>query len=72
MPEGPEIRLAADRLKRVLDGQVALQVRFAKVKKRIAGQKELEEKFWKRVEIFTADPFDPRTRTHKLSARTPK
>ena len=32
MPEGPEIRLAADRLKRVLDGRVALQVRFAKDK----------------------------------------
>lgn len=37
--------------------------------KRIAGQKDLEEAFWKRVEIFTADPFDPRLRTHKLSGK---
>ena len=36
-------------------------------KKRIAGRKDLEEKFWRRVEIFTADPYDPRLRTHKLS-----
>lgn len=36
-------------------------------KRRIAGQKDLEEKFWRRVELFTADPFDPRLRTHKLS-----
>ena len=38
-------------------------------KKRIAGQKDLEEKFWRHVEIFTADPFDPRLRTHKLSGK---
>ena len=38
-------------------------------KKRIAGQKALEEKFWQRVEIFTNDPFDPRLRTHKLSGK---
>ena len=38
-------------------------------KKRIAGQKDLEGKFWKRVQIFTVDPFDPRLRTHKLSGR---
>ncbi|MBL8377778.1 MAG: endonuclease VIII [Burkholderiales bacterium] len=30
MPEGPEIRRAADKLKRVLEGQKALSVRFAK------------------------------------------
>jgi formamidopyrimidine-DNA glycosylase len=29
MPEGPEIRRAADKLKRVLAGQPALSVRFA-------------------------------------------
>ena len=38
-------------------------------KKRVAGQKELEEKFWQRLEIFTTDPFDPRLRTHKLSGK---
>lgn len=38
-------------------------------KKRITGQKDLEAKFWQRMEIFTADPFDPRLRTHKLSGK---
>ena len=38
-------------------------------KKRVAGQKDLEEKFWQRLEIFTANPFDPRLRTHKLSGK---
>ena len=38
-------------------------------KKRIAGQRDLEEQFWRRVEIFTAGPFDPRLRTHKLSGK---
>ena len=35
--------------------------------KRVEGRKELEEKFWRRVEIFTGNPYDPRLRTHKLS-----
>ncbi len=38
-------------------------------KKRIARQKDLEAKFWERMEIFTSDPFDPRLRTHKLSGK---
>ena len=38
-------------------------------KRRIAGNKDLEDRFWKRVEIFTADPFDPCLRTHKLSGK---
>lgn len=38
-------------------------------KKRIKGRKHLEEKFWRRAEIFTSDPFDPRLRTHKLSGK---
>ena len=37
------------------------------LKKRIEGRKTLEEKFWRRVEIFTGNPYDPRLRTHKLS-----
>ena len=37
------------------------------LKKRVEGRKELEEKFWRRVEIFTGNPYDPRLRTHKLS-----
>lgn len=36
-------------------------------KNRIAGRKPMEKKFWKRVEIFKADPHDVRLRTHKLS-----
>ncbi len=36
-------------------------------KKRIEGRKDLEEKFWKRLEIFKANPRDLRLRTHKLS-----
>jgi mRNA-degrading endonuclease YafQ of YafQ-DinJ toxin-antitoxin module len=35
-------------------------------KKWIGRQKDLEEKFWQRVEIFRNDPFDLRLRTHKL------
>ncbi len=33
-------------------------------KKRIAGRKDLEEKFWHGVEIFSTDPFAPSLRTH--------
>jgi addiction module RelE/StbE family toxin len=36
-------------------------------KKRIAGRKDLETKFWERVEVFVQNPHDPRLRTHKLS-----
>ena len=38
-------------------------------KKRVAGRKGLEEKFWRRIEIFTNNPFDSRLRTHKLSGK---
>jgi mRNA-degrading endonuclease YafQ of YafQ-DinJ toxin-antitoxin module len=38
-------------------------------KKRIAGQKDLEDKFWQRVEVFANNPFDTRLRTHKLSGK---
>ena len=48
--------------------QVAFSASFQRAfKKRIAGRKDLEQKFWRRVEIFTANPHDPRLRTHKLS-----
>ena len=48
--------------------QVAFSSSFQRAfKKRIAGRKDLEQKFWRRVEIFTANPHDPRLRTHKLS-----
>ena len=38
-------------------------------KKRVVGRKDLEEKFWRRVEFFTGNPFDSRLRTHKLSGK---
>jgi mRNA-degrading endonuclease YafQ of YafQ-DinJ toxin-antitoxin module len=36
-------------------------------KKRIEGRNPLEDKFWKRVEMFKDDPYDARLCTHKLS-----
>ncbi len=48
--------------------QVALSSSFKRAfKKRIQGRKDLEKKFWRRVEMFTDDPHDPRLRTHKLT-----
>jgi len=48
--------------------QIAFSSSFKRAfKKRVAGRKDLEEKFWRHVEIFTANPHDPRLRTHKLS-----
>lgn len=38
-------------------------------KKRVAGRKDLEEKFWRQIGIFTSNPFDSRLRTHKLSRK---
>jgi addiction module RelE/StbE family toxin len=38
-------------------------------KKKIKGHKELEAKFWQKVEIFIKDPFDRTLRTHKLSGK---
>lgn len=38
-------------------------------KKSVAGNASLEDKFWRRVELFKNDPFDPKLRTHKLSGK---
>ncbi len=38
-------------------------------KKKIKRHKELEAKFWQKVEIFMKDPFDRTLRTHKLSGK---
>lgn len=38
-------------------------------KKLVRGRRPLEESFWGKVEIFTADPFDQRLKTHKLSGQ---
>ena len=38
-------------------------------KKRIKGNTDLEEKFWKKLELFTLDPYDSILKTHKLSGK---
>jgi addiction module RelE/StbE family toxin len=38
-------------------------------KKRIKGQKEKEEAFFKKMEIFIHEPYHPQLRTHKLSGQ---
>ena len=38
-------------------------------KKRIKGQKEKEEAFFKKMEIFIDEPYHPQLRTHKLSGQ---
>jgi mRNA-degrading endonuclease YafQ of YafQ-DinJ toxin-antitoxin module len=38
-------------------------------KKRVKGKTDLEARFWAKVEVFTADPFEPSLRTHKLSGK---
>ncbi|NJO76500.1 MAG: type II toxin-antitoxin system mRNA interferase toxin, RelE/StbE family [Leptolyngbyaceae cyanobacterium RM1_406_9] len=38
-------------------------------KKRIKGNADLEARFWQKLEQFTAEPFDPSLRTHKLSGK---
>ena len=38
-------------------------------KKRLKNQADTEAKFWKTVEMFVNDPYDPRLKTHKLSGQ---
>ena len=38
-------------------------------KKRIKGNADLEVRFWQKLEQFTADPFAPSLKTHKLSGK---
>lgn len=38
-------------------------------KKRIKGKIELETRFWKKLEQFTVNPFNPSLKTHKLSGK---
>jgi len=50
--------------------EVAFSTPFQRAfRKRIKGQKALEDLFWERVEAFTSDPYDERLRTHKLSGK---
>lgn len=36
-------------------------------KKKIAGNTNVESRFWERTDAFKNNPFDPKLRTHKLS-----
>ena len=39
------------------------------LKKKIKNNKELENKFWEKVETFINNPFEKNLRTHKLSGK---
>jgi len=44
--------------------------RFKKIyKKKVKNNDELKEKFWKAMELFSKNPFNPRLRTHKLTGK---
>jgi len=48
--------------------EIAFSTTFKKsLKRKIKGQKHLEEKFWEKVDVFISDPFDKSLKTHKLS-----
>jgi mRNA-degrading endonuclease YafQ of YafQ-DinJ toxin-antitoxin module len=38
-------------------------------KRRIKGNADMEERFWQKLELFTANPFEPSLKTHKLSGK---
>jgi mRNA-degrading endonuclease YafQ of YafQ-DinJ toxin-antitoxin module len=38
-------------------------------KKRIKGDTEAEVRFWRKLDQFKANPFDPSLKTHKLSGK---
>ena len=38
-------------------------------KNRIQGRRDLEDKFWERVELFKTNPFANKLKTHKLSGK---
>jgi mRNA-degrading endonuclease YafQ of YafQ-DinJ toxin-antitoxin module len=49
---------------------VAFSSSFKKAfERKIKNRPELEEKFWKKVEIFIHDPFAKSLKTHKLSGK---
>jgi len=50
--------------------EIAFEPSFKKMfKKRIKLRADTEAKFWKMLELFMANPFDERLRTHKLSGK---
>jgi mRNA-degrading endonuclease YafQ of YafQ-DinJ toxin-antitoxin module len=50
--------------------EIVLSSRFRKAfKRKVRGNRKLEQRFRERVAIFQTDPFDPRLRTHQLSGQ---
>ena len=49
--------------------EVAFSNSFKREFKKRIKSTVLEPEFWIRLEIFIADPFDPRLKTHKLSGK---
>ncbi|PSB00515.1 type II toxin-antitoxin system RelE/ParE family toxin [Merismopedia glauca] len=50
--------------------EVSFSSRFKRAfKKRIEGNRDIENRFWQKLEQFTVDPFDLRLKTHKLSGK---
>ena len=49
--------------------EVSFSDSFRRVFNKRIKSKEIEKEFWVCVELFIADPFDPRLKTHKLSGQ---
>jgi len=49
--------------------EVSFSDSFRKVFNKRIKSKEIEKSFWACVELFIADSFDPRLKTHKLSGQ---
>ena len=49
--------------------EVSFSSSFKKIFERKIKSTEIEPEFWLRLELFMADPFDAKLKTHKLSGR---
>ncbi|MFN5539428.1 MAG: type II toxin-antitoxin system YafQ family toxin [Candidatus Melainabacteria bacterium] len=49
--------------------EVSFSSSFKKVFKRKIESTNIEEVFWRKLELFISNPFDERLRTHKLSGK---
>ncbi len=38
-------------------------------KRKVAGNKEREDNFWRKLEVFRNNPFEPQLKSHKLSGK---
>ncbi len=38
-------------------------------KRKVAGNKEREDNFWSKIEVFKNNPFEPQLKSHKLSGK---